>query len=75
MRKDGEEGWRKEGDGIDGDVLDVLDVLDGDTPLRSRMKRNIHCCYGYNVSKKLFRSVFVKVESKNELDFMSSLPE
>lgn len=48
MRKDGEEGWRKEGDGIDGidedggDVLDVLDVLDGDTPLRSRMKRNIY---------------------------------
>lgn len=42
MRKDGEEGWRKEGDGIDGDVgdvLDVLDVLDGDTPLRSRMKK------------------------------------
>lgn len=47
MRKDGEEGWRKEGDGIDrdvgdvGDVLDVLDVLDGDTPLRSRMKKYI----------------------------------
>lgn len=47
MRKDGEEGWRKEGDGIDGidedgdvgDVGDVLDVLDGDTPLRSRMKK------------------------------------
>lgn len=58
-----------------GDVLDVLDVLDGDTPLRSRMKRNIYCCYGYNISKKLFRSVLVKVVLKNELDLMPSLPE
>lgn len=49
--------------------------VNGDTPLRSRMKKDIHCCYGYNVSKKLFRSVFVKVVLKNERDFMSSLPE
>lgn len=27
--------------------VDVMDVLDGDTPLRSRMKKYIHCCYGY----------------------------
>lgn len=56
-------------------MLDVLDVLDGDTPLRSRMKKFIYCCYGYNVSKKLFPSVFVKVVLKNELDFMSLLLE
>lgn len=41
-----------------------VDVLDGDTPLRSRMKKYMHCCYGYEVSKKLFQSVFVKVVSK-----------
>lgn len=34
-------------------------------PLRSRMKKYMHCCYGYEVSKKLFRSVFVKVVSKH----------
>lgn len=27
-------------------------------PLRSRMKKYMHCSYGYEVSKKLFRSVF-----------------
>lgn len=44
MRKDGEEGWRKEGDGIDGDTL-----------LRSRMKRNI-CIVVMNMT--LARSCF-----------------
>lgn len=34
---------------MDGDVGDVGDVLDGDTPLRSRMKKYIHCCYEYEV--------------------------
>lgn len=33
-------------------------------PLRSRMKKYMHCCYKYKVSKKLFRSVLVKVVFK-----------
>lgn len=44
-RRDRRDGERM--DGIDGDVGDVLDVLDGDTPLRSRMKKYMHCWYGY----------------------------
>lgn len=72
MRKDGEDGWDR---WRCGRCVGYVGCVNGDTPLRSCMKKYIHCCYENEVSKKLFRSIFVKIVSKNELDLMLSLPK